>query len=101
MTNTIGTAHVETLEKGINEDVVRFISQFKQEPAWMRDFRLKSLQVFQSKPTPKWGPDLSLLEFQEFHYFVPAATKKMRDWDSLPNQFRRDYDRLGVPDAEQ
>lgn len=101
MINTIGTAHVETLEQGINEDVVRFIAQAKGEPTWMRDFRLKSLADFLSKPTPKWGPDLSQLDFQAIHYFVPSATKKMRDWDSLPKRMRREYDRLGVPDAER
>ena len=101
MTNTIGIPHDETLARGINEDVVRFISETKGEPDWMRDFRLKSLETFLSKPMPEWGPDLSHLDFQDIHYFVPAATKKTRDWGELPNQIRRDYDRLGVPDAER
>ncbi|MEZ6048552.1 MAG: hypothetical protein R3C11_23850 [Planctomycetaceae bacterium] len=64
--------YVFTGKKGLNEQVVAQISEMKGEPAWMRDFRLNSLKIFNEKAMPTWGSDLSGIDFQNIHYYVHA-----------------------------
>jgi len=87
--------------KGLNAEVVRQISEMKQEPAWMREFRLGSLETFFQKPMPHWGGDLSELDFQDIYYYVRASDRQEKSWDDLPDDIRRTYDRLGIPEAEK
>ena len=88
--------------KGLNEEVVREISREKNEPQWMTDFRLQSLRVFQSKPMPGWGADLSDINFDNFVYYAkPTEAGQQRSWDDLPDEIKQTYDRLGIPQAEQ
>src|SRR6476620_8368471 len=87
--------------KGLSREVVETISDFKEEPAWMRDFRLKALEHFESRPTPKWGGDLDQIDFDDIHYFVRASDKNSRDWDEVPEDIKYTFDRLGIPEAEQ
>jgi Fe-S cluster assembly protein SufB len=87
--------------KGLTREVVETISDFKQEPAWMRDFRLKSLEHFESRPTPKWGGDLDQIDFDDIHYFVRASEKNSRDWSEVPDDIKNTFDRLGIPEAER
>jgi len=87
--------------KGIDEQIVRQISAMKNEPAWMTDFRLKSLAIFFQKPLPNWGGKLSDLDFQDIFYFVRASEGQERDWKDVPEDIRRTYDRLGIPEAEK
>ncbi|MEX0718989.1 MAG: Fe-S cluster assembly protein SufB, partial [Planctomycetaceae bacterium] len=63
-------------KKGIDADVVRAISEMKNEPQWMRDFRLEALDIFFEKPMPTWGGDLSHLDFQDIFYYVRASDKQ-------------------------
>ncbi|GIX03410.1 MAG: Fe-S cluster assembly protein SufB [Planctomycetaceae bacterium] len=95
------TGYVFRGRKGLDADVVRQISDIKGEPAWMREFRLKSLEIFFQKPLPGWGGDLSELDFQDIYYYVRAADRQGRSWDELPEEIRRTYDRLGIPEAER
>jgi Fe-S cluster assembly protein SufB len=89
-------------KKGLSEDVVRSISEAKGEPEWMLEFRLKSLEAFNSKPMPSWGADLSDIDFSEiFYYAKPTETAGARSWDDLPPEIKDTYDRLGIPEAEQ
>ena len=101
MTKSLYPAATDPSAKGINEETVRMISRAKGEPQWMLEFRLESLRAFLTKPTPSWGPDLSELKFDEIRYFVPAETEKASDWKSLPIGIRREYEQLGVPEAER
>ncbi|MFW5801732.1 MAG: Fe-S cluster assembly protein SufB, partial [Spirochaeta sp.] len=88
-------------EKGLREDVVRTISQHKEEPEWMLEFRLRSLQAFQQKPMPNWGGDLSDIDFDEIVYYATSTEESKRSWDDLPEDIKKTYDRLGIPEAEQ
>lgn len=87
--------------KGINEQVVRHISAEKNEPEWMLERRLKALEIFERKPMPAWGPDLSDIDFGDFKYYVRPTDRQVKDWNDLPEDIRQTYDRLGIPEAEK
>jgi len=88
--------------KGLNREIVEKISQFKSEPPWMREFRLKALEHFRSRPQPTWGsPLLSEVDYEDIHYFVRASEKPGRSWDDVPEDVKRTFDRLGIPEAER
>jgi Fe-S cluster assembly protein SufB len=87
--------------KGLSREVVESISDYKNEPAWMREFRLKSLEHFYSRPTPKWGGNLHQIDFDDIHYFVRASEKNSRDWSEVPEDIKNTFDRLGIPEAER
>ena len=89
-------------EKGLNKRVVEKISYHKKEPQWMLDFRLRALEVAEKKGRPKWGPDLSSLNFDEiFFYIRPQDRKGTNSWEDVPEEVRETYRRLGIPEAEQ
>ena len=87
--------------KGLSREVVESISEYKDEPKWMRDFRLKALEHFESRPTPKWGGNLGQIDFNDIHYFVRASEKNSRDWSEVPEDIKNTFDRLGIPEAER
>lgn len=87
--------------KGLDAEIVQQISAMKNEPQWMRDFRLKALETFFKKPQPNWGGDLSHLDYQDIYYYVRASERPETDWDDVPEDIRRTYDRLGIPEAEK
>ncbi len=87
--------------RGLNEEVVLDISRRKDEPEWMRSIRLRSLGLFDKKPMPSWGSDLSGIDFQNIKYFVKSTEKQATTWDELPEDIKTTYDRLGIPEAEK
>jgi Fe-S cluster assembly protein SufB len=87
--------------KGLSREIVESISDYKNEPQWMRDFRLKSLEHFYSRPTPKWGGNLDQIDWDDIHYFVRASEKNSRDWSEVPDDIKNTFDRLGIPEAER
>ncbi len=87
--------------KGLTRELVEQISEYKDEPEWMREFRLKSLDYFESRPTPQWGGDLDQIDFDDIHYFVRASERPERDWDDVPEDIKNTFDRLGIPEAER
>ena len=87
--------------KGLSREIVESISEFKKEPEWMREFRLKAYQNFVDRPTPQWGGDLDQIDFNDIHYFVRASDKNSRDWSEVPEDIKSTFDRLGIPDAER
>ncbi len=87
--------------RGLNQDVVRDISGRKDEPEWMRDIRLKALRLFDKKPMPHWGSDLSGIDFQNIKYFVKSTEKQATSWEELPEDIKATYDKLGIPEAEK
>ena len=87
--------------RGINEDVVRNISALKNEPEWMLQLRLKGLRLFQKKPMPTWGSDLSGIDFDNIKYFVRSTEKQATSWEDLPADIKNTYDKLGIPEAEK
>ncbi|MBP2018983.1 Fe-S cluster assembly protein SufB [Symbiobacterium terraclitae] len=88
-------------DKGLTREIVESISSFKKEPDWMREIRLKALDVFLAKPMPTWGTDLSEIDFNNIHYFVRATDRQGRSWDEVPEDIKRTFDRLGIPEAER
>jgi Fe-S cluster assembly protein SufB len=87
--------------KGLSREIVESISDYKDEPQWMRDFRLKALEHFYSRPTPNWGGNLGQIDFDDIHYFVRASEKNSRDWSEVPEDIKNTFDRLGIPEAER
>ena len=87
--------------RGINEEIVRDISAKKSEPQWMLDLRLKGLRLFEKKPMPHWGSDLTGIHFDTIKYFVRSTEKQATDWNDLPDDIKNTYDRLGIPEAEK
>ncbi len=90
-----------TAKRGLSEDVVREISALKNEPKWMLDYRLKALRLFERKPMPNWGADLSGIHFDNIKYFVRATDQQVTSWDDLPVDIKDTYDKLGIPEAEK
>ena len=88
-------------KRGLSEAVVRDISAKKSEPQWMLDRRLKALSVFDKKPMPNWGSDLSGIDFDNIKYFVRSTEKQAASWDDLPDDIKNTYDKLGIPEAEK
>jgi len=91
----------EAARRGLNEEVVRTLSEIKGEPEWMLNTRLKALKLFSRKPMPAWGADLSGIDFNNIKYYVPAAEKQAHSWEDLPSDIRNTYERLGIPEAER
>ncbi|GAB3146189.1 Fe-S cluster assembly protein SufB [Microbispora hainanensis] len=90
-----------TARRGLSEEVVRNISALKNEPEWMLDLRLKGLRLFQKKPLPTWGSDLTGIDFDNIKYFVRSTEKQAASWDELPPDIKNTYDKLGIPEAEK
>jgi Fe-S cluster assembly protein SufB len=88
-------------QKGLNREVVENISRMKEEPQWMLDFRLKALEHFQKRPMPNWGPTLKDLNFDEIYFYVKPTEKSEKSWDDVPDDIKRTFDKLGVPEAER
>jgi Fe-S cluster assembly protein SufB len=87
--------------RGINEEVVTDISARKDEPEWMKNFRLKGYNFFTKKPMPSFGADLSDIDFDNIKYFVRSTEKQAQSWEDLPEDIRNTYERLGIPEAER
>lgn len=92
---------VHRTKTGINPDIVREISKVKKEQAWMRDFRLRSYELFEKKPLPAWGANLMPIDFDAITYYLRATDKQTNSWDDLPQEIKDTYDRIGVPEAEK
>ena len=90
-----------TAKRGLSEAVVRDISAKKNESDWMLDKRLKALKIFEKKPMPAWGSDLSGIEFDNIKYFVRSTEKQAPSWEDLPEDIKNTYDKLGIPEAEK
>jgi Fe-S cluster assembly protein SufB len=95
------TGYAYKAPKGLSREIVETISDFKQEPQWMRDFRLKALEHFEGRPTPQWGGNLDQIDFNDIHYFVRASDQNSRDWSEVPDDIKYTFDRLGIPEAER
>ncbi|MBI4052904.1 MAG: Fe-S cluster assembly protein SufB [Candidatus Diapherotrites archaeon] len=87
--------------KGLNEKIVRQISEMKNEPAWMLERRLAGLKHFDGTPLPKWGSDLSGIDFKAMHYYGKPAEKQFDRWEDVPEEMKNTFDKLGIPQAEQ
>ncbi len=88
---------------GLSEEVVRQISELKEEPEWMTDIRVKAFKHFSERPMPTWG-NTSMLEeidFENICYYLKSSDSTERDWEDVPDDIRSTFERLGIPEAEQ
>lgn len=86
---------------GLTRETVVEISEQKNEPTWMRDFRLRALEIFWKKPMPNWGGDLSGINFDNITYYLKPTDQKFDTWDMVPDEIKRTYDKLGIPEDER
>ncbi len=87
--------------KGLNKTVVAALSAQKNEPAWMTDFRLSALAIFERLPLPGWGADLSELDHQDIHYYIKPLEGQKASWQEIPDEIKNTFEKLGIPQAEQ
>ncbi len=95
------SSYVYKSEKGLSREIVDRIARLKNEPDWMREFRLNAYEIFKKKPMPTWGGDLSKLDFDDIYYYVRPTDRQGRSWDEVPPEIKETFDRLGIPEAEQ
>ncbi len=88
-------------QEGLTEETVREISKQKNEPAWLLQKRLEAFKLFQRTALPTWGPDLRKLDLNKIIYFVRPDTQESKTWDDVPEEIKKTFDRLGIPEAEK
>ncbi len=88
-------------EPGLSEELIRHISKSKNEPEWMLNKRLQGLQSFQKTPLPNWGPSLKSLDFENIIFFSDPDADETTNWEDLPDEIKKTFDRLGIPEAEK
>ena len=87
--------------KGLNEEIIREMSALKKEPQWMLDFRLRAYKIFQRKPMPNWGGDMSQIYFDDIYYYIKPTEGQVDAWEELPDSVKDTYEKLGIPEAER
>ena len=93
--------HTFRTKVGLSRETVEEISAQKNEPTWMRDFRLRALETFLKKPMPHWGGDLSHINFETITYYLRPTDAKYSNWDMVPEEIKHTYDKLGIPEDER
>ena len=104
-TEKYGFADVEDYsfkaERGLTEDLIRYMSRTKGEPEWMLDRRLKAYAHFLDRPMPNWGADLSDIDFDNIYYYIKPSERQVDDWEDVPPYIKDTFNKLGIPEAEQ
>lgn len=94
--------YMANAKKGLSRELVEYISKEKNEPVWMKELRLKSLETFFKKPMPSFGPDLSGLNLEGIIYYAkPGEILNSNSWDRVPDDIKKTFERLGIPQAER
>ncbi|KKU86333.1 MAG: FeS assembly protein SufB [Candidatus Gottesmanbacteria bacterium GW2011_GWA2_47_9] len=88
-------------KRGLDRGVVENISFHKSEPEWMRQYRIKSLAIFERKPLPAWGGNVATIDFDNIYYYIKPTANKVGSWEELPPDIKDTYDRIGIPEAEK
>ena len=94
-------SHLTEKKRRLNKKVVTEISEQKNDPGWMTDFRLKALEIFERMPMPKWGVNLDGLDPYDLHCYIKPAEKSWSSWESVPEKIKQTFESLGVPQAER
>ena len=94
-------AYTFVAPRGLSEEIVREISRMKNEPKWMLEMRLRGYKAFLKRRTPDWGPDLSGIDFDNMIYYIKPTEKKASSWEEIPENIKKTFERLGLPEAEQ
>src|SRR3954465_9954887 len=93
--------YVYKSERGLDRAKVEQISKMKGEPEWMLDFRLKAYEHYLKRPMPKWGGDLSGIDFDNIYYYIRPTEKQGKTWDEVPEYIKNTFEKLGIPEAER
>ena len=93
--------YVFKARRGLDAQVVTDMSRMKGEPQWMKDFRLKALDIFYKKPMPTWGADLSGIDFDNIFYYIKPSDESVKSWEEVSPEVKNTFDKLGIPEAEQ
>lgn len=102
LSSSTGTdKYLRIAKKGLSRELVIELSREKNEPEWMLEERLKALSTYQAMPVPKWGADLSELKWEEIHYYLKPVERPYEDWKEVPEEIKRVFDAIGVPEAER
>ena len=88
-------------DSGLTPEIVKEISKEKNEPQWMTDFRLKSLELYNNIELPPWGPDISDLDIENIVTYVKPNTDMKDNWEEVPEEIKKTFDLLGIPQAER
>lgn len=89
------------MESGLTPQIIEKLSREKEDPAWMQQFRLQSLQIYQEMPVPNWGPSLEGLDIDHIATYVRPNTNMKNDWKNVPQDIKDTFERLGIPQAER
>ncbi|MDR0831474.1 MAG: Fe-S cluster assembly protein SufB [Bacillales bacterium] len=92
--------NVYSTGKSLNEKIIREISLLKKEPEWMLDFRLKSYKEFIKRDLPKFGPDLSFINYDDYTYFIRSSEGQTNNWEEVPDKIKETFKKIGIPEAE-
>jgi Fe-S cluster assembly protein SufB len=93
--------YVFKAEKGLDEDLIRYMSASKGEPEWMLEYRLQAYEHFLDRPMPNWGADLSEIDFDDIYYYIKPSKRQGDDWEDVPPYIKDTFTKLGIPQAEQ
>jgi len=93
--------YVLKIKKGLSSETIRYISQIKSDPDWMKRFRHRAYQIFLKKKMPSWGANLSQIDFNSICYYIKPTKKTVSSWHDLPEEIKEAYDRIGIPEAEK
>ena len=93
--------YLRETKAGLTEATVREISETKDEPAWMLEYRLRAYKHFEARAMPRWGGDLTKLDFSKIVYYRKPSEREEKSWDDVPDQIKKTFERLGIPEAER
>ena len=89
------------MQSGLTPEIIEKLSKEKNDPVWMQQFRLQSLQIYNETPVPDWGPSLEGLDIDNIATYVRPNTKMQNNWENVPKDIKDTFDRLGIPQAER
>src|SRR5574344_2462347 len=89
------------IRQGLDESIVNKISEEKHDPAWMKEFRLKSLKLFNEINEPDWGPNIKDLDIQKIVTYVKPKTEMAAKWEDVPKDIKDTFEKLGIPNSEK
>ncbi|MFM9129234.1 MAG: Fe-S cluster assembly protein SufB [Candidatus Limnocylindrus sp.] len=93
--------YLRETKAGLTEATIREISETKGEPAWMLEYRLRAFKHFEARAMPMWGGDLTKLDFSKIVYYRKPSEREEKSWDDVPDQIKKTFERLGIPEAER
>ena len=89
------------MQEGLTPEIIDKLSKEKDDPVWMQQFRLQSLQIYNEMPVPDWGPSIEGLDMDHIATYVRPKTDMKNDWKDVPQDIKDTFERLGIPQAER